>query len=53
LRWWRSSVALAAVRGKVAGSNSLADRWGMVAMMALDTQFRCRDCCSTSWLART
>jgi hypothetical protein len=31
-------TTLAAVRGKVAGSDSLADRWGMVAMMALDTQ---------------
>ena len=31
-------TALAALRGKVAGSNSLADRWGMVAMMALDIQ---------------
>ena len=31
-------TALAALRGKVEGSNSLADRWGMVAMMALDLQ---------------
>ena len=31
-------TTLAAVRGKVAGSDSLADRWGMVAMMVLDTQ---------------
>lgn len=31
-------TTLAAVRGKVAGPGSLADRWGMVAMMALDIQ---------------
>ena len=31
-------TALAAIRGKVSGSDSLADRWGMVAMMALDIQ---------------
>jgi hypothetical protein len=31
-------TTLAAVRGKVAGSNSLADRWGMIAMTALDIQ---------------
>src|SRR4051812_48506110 len=31
-------TTLAALRGKVAGANSLADRWGMVAMMVLDTQ---------------
>ena len=31
-------TTLAALRGKVAGANSLADRWGMVAMMALDIQ---------------
>jgi len=31
-------TTLAALRGKVAGSDSLADRWGMVAMMVLDTQ---------------
>ena len=31
-------TTLAALRGKVDGSNSLADRWGMVAMMVLDTQ---------------
>jgi len=31
-------TALAAVRGRVAGPDSLADRWGMVAMMVLDTQ---------------
>jgi hypothetical protein len=31
-------TALAALRGKVAGPRSLADRWGMVAMMALDIQ---------------
>ena len=31
-------TTLAAMRGKVAGSDSLADRWGMVAMMVLDTQ---------------
>jgi hypothetical protein len=31
-------TTMAALRGKVEGSNSLADRWGMVAMMVLDTQ---------------
>ena len=31
-------VTLAALRGKVAGDKSLADRWGLVAMMALDLQ---------------
>ena len=31
-------TTLAAVRGKVGGIDSLADRWGMVAMMALDIQ---------------
>ena len=31
-------TTLAAVRGKVAGSDSLADRWGMIAMMMLDIQ---------------
>ena len=31
-------TALAALRGKVAGPTSLADRWGLVAMMALDIQ---------------
>src|SRR5215831_11569317 len=31
-------TTLAALRGKGAGANSLADRWGMVAMMVLDTQ---------------
>jgi hypothetical protein len=31
-------TALAALRGKVEGPASLADRWGMVAMMALDIQ---------------
>src|SRR3954447_11327383 len=31
-------TALAALRGKVEGEHSLADRWGMVAMMALDLQ---------------
>lgn len=31
-------VVLAAVRGKVEGERSLADRWGMAAMMALDLQ---------------
>jgi hypothetical protein len=31
-------VTLAALRGKVAGERSIADRWGMVAMMALDLQ---------------
>jgi hypothetical protein len=31
-------TTLAALRGKVTGANSLADRWGMIAMMVLDTQ---------------
>jgi hypothetical protein len=31
-------TTLAAIRGKVSGSDSLADRWGMAAMTALDTQ---------------
>src|SRR5260370_14011434 len=31
-------TTLAAIRGKVSGSDSLADRWGMAAMMALDIQ---------------
>src|SRR4051794_11941684 len=31
-------TALAALRGKVEGSSSLADRWGLVAMVALDLQ---------------
>jgi hypothetical protein len=31
-------TTLAALRGKVEGSNSLADRWGMIAMMMLDIQ---------------
>jgi hypothetical protein len=31
-------VTLAALRGQVAGERSVADRWGMVAMMALDLQ---------------
>ena len=31
-------TTLAALRGKVEGSRSLADRWGMIAMMVLDTQ---------------
>ena len=31
-------TALAALRGRVEGSDSLADRWGMIAMMVLDTQ---------------
>jgi uncharacterized membrane protein YbhN (UPF0104 family) len=31
-------VVLAALRGKVDGDRSVADRWGMVAMMALDLQ---------------
>jgi hypothetical protein len=31
-------VTLAALRGKVQGESSLADRWAMVAMMALDIQ---------------
>jgi hypothetical protein len=42
LRWIALIAAvgttLAAVRGKTEGSSSLADRWGMVAMMALDLQ---------------
>jgi heme A synthase len=31
-------VTLAAVRNQVAGDRSIADRWGLVAMMALDFQ---------------
>jgi hypothetical protein len=31
-------VVLAAIRGKVEGTQSISDRWGMVAMMALDLQ---------------
>ena len=31
-------TTLAALRGKVDGPTSLADRWGMIAMMVLDTQ---------------
>ena len=31
-------TTLAALRGKVEGPTSLADRWGMVTMMVLDTQ---------------
>ena len=31
-------TALAALRGRAAGPDSLADRWGMVAMMVLDLQ---------------
>jgi heme A synthase len=31
-------TTLAALRGKVEGSESLADRWGLIAMMVLDTQ---------------
>jgi hypothetical protein len=31
-------TTLAALRGRVDGSDSVADRWGMVAMMALDVQ---------------
>jgi uncharacterized membrane protein len=31
-------VTLAAIRGKVAGEKSVADRWGLAAMMALDLQ---------------
>jgi hypothetical protein len=42
LRWFALvavfGVVLAAVRGKVEGSQSVADRWGMFAMMALDLQ---------------
>src|ERR1043165_4140378 len=40
---WVALVAVigalfAAVRGRVEGSQSVADRWGLVAMMALDIQ---------------
>jgi hypothetical protein len=40
---WLALVAtvgttLAVVRGRVAGDRSLADRWGLIAMMALDIQ---------------
>src|SRR5713101_5175820 len=40
---WLALVAgvgatMAALRGKVEGTNSLADRWGLFAMMALDIQ---------------
>jgi hypothetical protein len=40
---WLALVAgvgatMAAMRGKVQGTNSLADRWGLFAMMALDIQ---------------
>ena len=31
-------TTLAALRGKVEGSSSLTDRWGMIAITALDTQ---------------
>ena len=31
-------ATMAAMRGKVEGATSLADRWGLVAMMALDIQ---------------
>jgi hypothetical protein len=31
-------VTLAALRGKVEGEKSIADRWGLVAMLALDIQ---------------
>jgi hypothetical protein len=31
-------TTMAALRGKVEGSDSLADRWGMIAMMVLDVQ---------------
>ena len=31
-------TTLATLRGKVEGSDSLADRWGMIAMMVLDLQ---------------
>ena len=31
-------VTLAAIRGKVDGARSIADRWGLVAMMTLDLQ---------------
>ena len=29
-------ATMAAIRGKVEGATSLADRWGLAAMMALD-----------------
>ena len=42
VRWLALVAAVgatfAAVRGKVQGTDSLADRWGLVAMMALDIQ---------------
>jgi hypothetical protein len=42
IRWIALIAAVgatfAAVRGKVQGANSLADRWGLAAMMALDIQ---------------
>lgn len=42
LRWFALiavfGVLLAAIRGKVQGEQSIADRWGMFAMMALDLQ---------------
>jgi hypothetical protein len=31
-------TTMAALRGKIEGSSSLADRWGMIAMMVLDVQ---------------
>jgi hypothetical protein len=42
LRWFALiavfGVLLAAIRGKVEGKQSIADRWGMFAMMVLDLQ---------------
>ena len=42
IRWFALitvfGVVLAAVRGKVEGGQSVADRWGVFAMMALDLQ---------------
>jgi uncharacterized membrane protein YozB (DUF420 family) len=42
LRWFAIvavfGVLLAAIRGKVEGSRSIGDRWGLFAMAALDLQ---------------
>jgi hypothetical protein len=42
IRWFALiavvGTTLAAIRGKVAGPDSLADRWGMISMMLLDLQ---------------
>jgi hypothetical protein len=42
IRWFALIAAvgttMAALRGKAEGSSSLADRWGMIAMMMLDVQ---------------